>query len=58
MIKTDNLTEQEILTYLNMVNNIRARAELSGNRALANLADRDIVNLSKALTPFKTGEKQ
>lgn len=58
MINTDNLTEQEILTYLNMVNNIRARAELSGNRAVANLADRDIVNLSKALTPFKTGEKR
>ena len=58
MINTENLTEQEILTYLNMVNNIRARAELSGNRAVANLADRDIVNLSKALTPFKTGEKR
>ena len=57
-MNTENLTEQEILTYLNMVNNIRARAELSGNRAVANLADRDIVNLSKALTPFKTGEKQ
>ena len=58
MINTENLTEQEILTYLNMVQNIRARAEMSGNRALANLADRDIVNLSKALTPFKTGEKR
>ena len=58
MIKTDGLTEQEILTYLNMVQNVRARAELSGNRAIVDLADRDIVNLSKALTPFKTGEKQ
>lgn len=58
MIKTENLTELEIVTYLNMVNNIRARAEMSGNRAMVNLADRDIVNLSKALTPFKTGKKR
>ena len=58
MIKTENLTELEIVTYLNMVQNIRARAEMSGNRSMAELADRDIVNLSKALTPFKTGKKQ
>lgn len=56
-MNTENLTEQEILAYLDMVNNIRARAELSGNRAVANQADRDIIKLSKALTPFKTGAK-
>ncbi len=57
MIKTENLTEQEILTYLDMVKNVEARALMAGDRTMQELAQRDIVNLSKALTPFKTGKR-
>lgn len=56
-MNTENLTEQEIVAYLDIISNIEARAIMSKNNTLLELAQRDKVKLCRALTPFKTGRK-